>query len=151
MFILMKPPSRKRIDPANVYVRKSTLPGAGKGLFTRVAIFKGERIIEYKGVITTYQKIQDNPALNPYVYFVNNNHVIDAMPFPDHPARYANDAEGITTMPGYVNNAGFIVENKRVFIEALADIPPGAEIFVAYGKAYRENIMLRMPAKKNTH
>ena len=141
----MKPPSRKRTDPANVFVKKSTLPGAGKGLFTRIALFKGERIIEYKGLITTFQKIQDNPVLNPYVYFVNNNHVIDAMPFPDHPARYANDAAGIITRPGFENNAGFIVENKRVYMEALTDIPPGAEIFVAYGKTYWDNIRLRMP------
>jgi len=145
----MKPPSRKRIDPANVCVKKSTLPGAGKGLFARAALFKGERIIEYKGLITTFKKVQDNPVFNPYVYFVNNNHVIDAMAFPDSLGRYANDAEGMITRPGCVNNARFVVENKRVFMEALADIPAGAEIFVAYGKNYWDAVSFNNAVKKS--
>ncbi len=139
----MKPPRRKRIDPHSVSVKKSTLPGAGKGLFAHIAIYKGERIIEYKGLITTFQKIQDNPVFNPFVYFVNNNHVIDAMPFPDSLGRYANDAEGQITRPGYTNNARFVVENKRVFLEAIADIMPGEEIFAAYGKSYWDAVAAR--------
>lgn len=144
---IMQPANRKRIDNSNVTVKKSTLPGVGKGLFARSRFSRGERIIEYKGLITTFKKIQDNPKLNPYVYFVNNNHVIDAMPFPDSPARYANDAEGLTRHPGCANNARFIVENKRVFLEALDDILPGAEIFAAYGQSYWDAIAIRLRKK----
>jgi hypothetical protein len=32
-----------------LYLKKSHLPGAGKGLFTRKAIAKGSRICEYTG------------------------------------------------------------------------------------------------------
>ena len=137
----MKPPDRKRIEPANVYSKKSTLPGTGKGLFTRTPVSKGSIIIEYKGLITTFKKIQDNPAINPYVYYVNRNHVIDAMPFPDSLGRYANDADGLVTMAGCSNNAKFVVVKKKVFFEALRDILPGAEIFVSYGKDYWETII----------
>jgi len=144
----MKPASRKRIEPNAVMVKKSTLPGVGKGLFARIPFKQGETIIEYKGRITTFKDIQDNPVLNPYVYFVNNGYVIDAMPFPDMPARYANDANGIIQKPGCTNNASFRVVNKKVFIEAIADILPGEEIFVDYGKSYWENIRHRLPNKK---
>ncbi len=143
----MQPPTRKRTDAGLVTVKKSTLPGVGKGLFAKTSFASGDRIIEYKGLITTFKKIQDNPVLNPYVYFVNNNHVIDAMPFPDSAARYANDAEGLVTKRGCVNNAQFVVVNKRVFLEAITEILPGAEIFAAYGKGYWQAMAIRLRTK----
>ncbi|MBK8291257.1 MAG: SET domain-containing protein [Flammeovirgaceae bacterium] len=39
-------------------VKKSTLPGAGKGLFTKVSIPKGTRIVEYKGKIVTWKEVE---------------------------------------------------------------------------------------------
>ncbi|MEO5681082.1 MAG: SET domain-containing protein-lysine N-methyltransferase [Chitinophagaceae bacterium] len=140
----MKPPDHKRIAPEDLYIKKSNLPGTGKGLFTRKPISKGEIILEYKGLITTFKKIEDNPVFNPYVYFVNRNHVIDAMHFPESLGRYANDAEGMSTMPGYKNNAAFIVVKKRVYLEAKTDIVPGSEIFVAYGKDYWDAIRFNL-------
>lgn len=117
-------------------------------MFTRIPVAKGERIIEYKGLVTTFKKIQENAAINPYVYFVNRNHVIDAMPFPDSLGRYANDADGIVMMPGCTNNAKFIVVNKKVYFEAIADILPGAEIFVSYGKGYWDTIKFNLAVDK---
>ncbi|HMC84701.1 MAG TPA: hypothetical protein VKI61_04220, partial [Chitinophagaceae bacterium] len=87
----MKPPVNKRIVPAAFFIKKSRLPGAGKGLFTRDALMQGQIIIEYKGRITTYKEVQQNKTISPYVYFVNNNYVIDAMAFPESLGRYAND------------------------------------------------------------
>ena len=145
----MKPPNRKRIEPEGVFVKKSTLPGVGKGLFTRRAIAKGERIIEYKGRITTFKQVQESGIVNPYIYYVNRNHVIDAMGFPESAGRYVNDAEGPVTMPGCSNNARFIVINKRVFFEAITDILPGSEIFVSYGKGYWETIAFNQLVEKS--
>jgi SET domain-containing protein len=145
----MKPPDRKRIEPDGVFVKKSTLPGVGKGLFTRRPIAKGEKIIEYKGRIVTFRQIQESTVVNPYVYYVNRNHVIDAMPFPDSAGRYVNDAEGPVTMPGCSNNARFVVINKRVFFEAITDILPGAEIFVSYGKSYWDTIAFNQLVEKS--
>ncbi|PZR24775.1 MAG: SET domain-containing protein-lysine N-methyltransferase, partial [Azospira oryzae] len=42
----------------HLYVKKSTLPGAGKGLFTKVFIPKGTRIIEYKGEVLTWKEVE---------------------------------------------------------------------------------------------
>lgn len=144
----MKPPDHKRIETDGVFVKKSTLPGVGKGLFTRRAIAKGQRIIEYKGRITTFKEIQESGIVNPYIYYVNRNHVIDALPFPENAARHANDAEGPVTLPGCSNNAKFTVTNKRVFLEAIKDILPGSEIFVAYGKGYWETIAFNNAVEK---
>jgi hypothetical protein len=132
----MKPPDHKRIEPAVLFIKKSTLPGAGKGLFTKDLIEKGQLIVEYKGNSKTFKEIQENKTLNLYVFYVNRNFVIDASQFPDSLGRYANDAEGLATFPGIVNNAEFIVRSKRVYLKALTTILPGAEIFVAYGKEY---------------
>ena len=37
------------IPKKQLFIKKSLLPAAGKGLFTRIQIRKGDRIIEYKG------------------------------------------------------------------------------------------------------
>ena len=70
---------RKGISQHRLVVKKSHLPGAGKGLFTRDLISKGSFIIEYKGSITTWKKVLESTEFNGYVYYVNRNHVIDAM------------------------------------------------------------------------
>ena len=109
----MKPPEHKRIHPDTLVVKKSNLPGAGKGLFTREAIGQGELIIEYKGAITTFEKVRQNKVISPYVYYVNRNYVIDANAFPNSLGRYANDAAGLSVFPGIVNNTQFILLYKK--------------------------------------
>jgi SET domain-containing protein len=147
--VFMKRPDRKRIEPDGVFVKKSILPGVGKGLFTRRLIARGEKIIEYKGRIVTFKQIQESGVVNPYVYYVNRNHVIDAMPFPDSVGRYVNDAEGPVTKPGCSNNAKFVVNNKRVFFEAITDILPGSEIFVSYGSSYWDTTAFNQLVEKS--
>ena len=58
-------------------VKASTLPGSGKGLFTRKFIPRGTRIVEYKGRMTTWNEVK-NDADNGYIYTIDNQHVIDA-------------------------------------------------------------------------
>ena len=103
-------------------VRGSVLPGAGKGLFTTQFIPKGTRIVEYKG---TYKK-----ALG----------------------RYANDGRGLYRIPGITNNAQYVEDEGKVYIEATKDIPAGSEILVSYGKEYwdviRHNLKLEQKDKK---
>ncbi len=127
---------RKGISQHRLVVKKSGLPGAGKGLFTRDLISKGSFIIEYKGSITTWKKVLESTEFNGYVYYVNRNHVIDAMQDDAGIARYANDAKGMVTLPGIVNNAEYVIRNKQVFIKAITEINAGEEILVAYGKEY---------------
>jgi uncharacterized protein len=119
-----------------IYVRRSQLPNAGKGLFTKKLIPKGSRIVEYKGKVTTWKEVDGRDGNNGYIYYVKRNHVIDASSYPKALARYANDANGLQRVKGLRNNARYAEEDQKVFIEAIRDIPAGAEILVDYGKEY---------------
>jgi len=135
-----------------LFVKKSTLTGAGKGLFTRKFIPKGTRIVEYKGKTRTWKEVQAEEDENPYIYYVKRSHVIDALNDKKALARYANDATGLNREQHIKNNAEYVEEGVRVFIEASRDIPANSEIFVSYGKEYwqviRYNIRLDEKAKK---
>lgn len=132
-------------------VKKSNLPDAGKGLFTKKPIRKGTRIVEYKGKITTWGKVQHHNGENGYIYYVKRNHVIDAGRNKKALARYANDAQGLKKVKGLTNNAQYTEDGLRVYIEAIKDIPAGGEILVGYGKEYwdviRYNIKLDEKSK----
>lgn len=133
-------------------VKKSTLPGAGKGLFTKIFIPRNTRIIEYTGRLSSWKEADKQEGNNGYLFYINRNKVIDAAPFKDSLARYANDARGLTRIKGINNNGAYTIENGKVFIDAIKDIPAGSEIFVAYGKEYwdviRENLKIDAQAKK---
>lgn len=126
-----------------LYVKKSGLPNAGKGLFTKKLITKGTRIIEYKGKRSTWKEVKDMDGKNGYIFYITRNNVIDAFPVMNAIARYANDAKGFSKVKGIVNNCDYNVEDGRAFIEAKKDIPARTEIFVDYGDEYwktmREN------------
>jgi len=130
----------------DLVVKKSSLPKAGKGLFTKVFIPKGTRIIEYVGKVTTWKEVLSGDEFNGYVYYINRNHVIDAKDDPSILARYANDAKGLSKIEGIKNNSKYEEVKKKVYIIAMRDIPAGSEIFVGYGKEYwdviRENMGL---------
>jgi SET domain-containing protein len=129
-----------------LYVKRSTIPDSGKGLFTRKFIPKGTRIVEYKGKITKWKDVVDEDGKNGYIFYVNRNHVINALPTKKAFARYANDARGLKRITGLVNNCDYITDGLKAYIESKRDIPAGAEIFVDYGKDYwkviRENMKL---------
>jgi SET domain-containing protein len=117
-------------------VKKSQLPNAGKGLFTTKAIPKGTRIVEYKGRRSPWKDVRDEDGKNGYIFYINRNHVIDALPTKKALARYANDARGLTRIKGMINNSDYVVDGLKAYIESKRDIPAGAEIFVDYGKDY---------------
>ena len=61
---------------------------------------------------------------------------VNALPVKSALGRYANDASGITRVKGLKNNAEYVVDGNRCFLEATRDIKKGEEIFVGYGKEY---------------
>jgi uncharacterized protein len=125
------------IVPENkLVVKRSALPGAGKGLFTKMFIPKGTKIVEYKGTITTWKEVDHTAGENGYIYYVKRNYVINAQPHAGAIARYANDAKGLIRVKGIANNAEYKEEGLKVFIVAKKDIPAGGEILVDYGKEY---------------
>jgi len=135
-----------------LYIKKSGIPNAGKGLFTKKPISKGTRIIEYTGKRTTWKEVKDEDGKNGYIFYINRNNVIDALPTKKAYARYANDARGLVRIKGVLNNSDYIVDGLKAYIESKKDIPAGGEILVDYGKDYwkviRENIKLRKQEEK---
>lgn len=116
-------------------VKKSTIPGAGQGLFTKILIEKGTRIVEYKGRLTKWKEVE-NDYKNGYIYSINARDVIDAKTYKKALGRYANDACGIVKKKGIPNNSRYVSDGLKIYIEAIKDIPAGSEILVAYGKEY---------------
>jgi len=119
-----------------LFVKKSTIPNAGKGLFTKKFIPKGTKIVEYKGRRTTWSEVKDEDGKNGYIFFINRKNVIDGLPHKSALARYANDARGLVKIKGLYNNSDYIVDGVRAYIESKKDISAGSEIFVDYGKDY---------------
>jgi SET domain-containing protein len=120
----------------NLVIKKSIIPGAGKGLFTKVFIPKGTRIVEYKGRLTTWKEVDHNEGMNGYIYYIKRSFVIDAFPYKKALGRYVNDAQGLKRIKGLSNNSEYVIDGLKVFIEAKKDIPAGSEILVGYGKEY---------------
>jgi SET domain-containing protein len=123
-----------------LFIRRSSLPSGGRGLFTSKMIRKGDRIIEYKGKITTWKEADHRKGNNGYIYFLSRNHVLDAFTYKKALGRYANDARGMGRKKGLRNNAAYESVGLKVFIDATKDIPAGSEILVGYGKEYWDAI-----------
>jgi SET domain-containing protein len=134
-------------------IKRSTINGAGKGLFTKKFIPKGTRIVEYKGKVSTWKEVDHDNGQNPYIYYINRNYVIDAKPLPKTFGRYANDADGLKKFKSIKNNARYVIDDFRVYIEAVKNIPMGGEILVRYGKEYwdviRHNMKVHAKAEAN--
>jgi len=131
-----------------LYIKRSTIPHAGKGLFTKTFIPKGTRIVEYIGEISSWKNVSHNNGKNGYIYYVNRNHVINAAPNKHALARYANDARGLSKVSGLSNNCKYVKDGLRVFIESFKDIPVDSEILVGYGKEYWDTIRYNMKLEK---
>lgn len=119
-------------------VKKSQLPNAGKGLFTSTPIKKGTHVIEYLGEIIDWKEYERRVEKDEdgYLFFINKKTCIDAWNTPEHKARYANDAAGLTKVKGLKNNCIYEVKKNQCFILSTRDIAAGEEIFVSYTKEY---------------
>ena len=114
-------------------VKKSSIPGAGYGLFAETTFKKGEHIVQYTGeVLTTdqYDKRYGDDELGAYGITLNDNQVIDAAKTSSGVARYACDYHG----SGKKNNAEYVTDDEEVWIVATKKIKPGDEIFTDYGE-----------------
>ena len=121
-----------------LFVKKSTLPRAGKGLFTDSLIKKGAKVVEYIGEIIPWSEAEkrDDKGKGGYVYYITKYKCIDAYEFPDAIARYANDARGVGRKSKTRNNSFYATRGGRAYIVASRNIKPGEEIFVWYGEDY---------------
>lgn len=130
-------------------IKKSKLPGAGKGLFTTKAIRKDTKVIEYRGEIIGYKEYRRRARKEQdhYLFYLRRELCIDSLYTPQYKARYANDAAGITRLKGIRNNSDFIIYDDKCFIVSSRDIKAGEEIFVNYTKPYWDCMRKRMKRK----
>ncbi|MGF6471592.1 SET domain-containing protein [Paraburkholderia youngii] len=108
-----------------ITVRRS--PVHGMGLFALQPIAAGERVIEYKGELTSWRRAaasQRSESGHTFVFDLSDGRVIDGSHGGDS-ARFLNHA--------CVPNCEAIETGDRVFIHALAPIAPGDELFIDYG------------------
>lgn len=138
------------LDKLNVYVKKSTIPSAGNGLFAKRNFKKGEVVCRYEGPLLTPQEAaQKNPLDGSYLLqcdfnwdsrFGNDDEfirVIDASNQKSCYGRYCNDdifSNGMVS-PGdclYMKN-----ENWGILeLNAKRKIAKNEEIFFSYGVDY---------------
>lgn len=124
------------IPSKSLVIKPSLLPNAGKGLFTLVDIRRGDRIVEYKGRRRKWKDVKHLDGHNGYLLRLNRSTAIDALPTLNAKGRYANDAMGLTRMPGLRNNAEYLIYGDRVYIEATRSIRKGEEVLVSYGREF---------------
>jgi SET domain-containing protein len=122
----------------HLYVKKSMLPTAGQGLFTKIAIPKGTRIAEYKGKLERWVDVRDEEenGTNMYLLKVSARKAINAKNYLTTLARYANDARGISKIAGLRNNCELVSEGDKCYIESLRGIKRFEEILIGYGNEY---------------
>ncbi len=132
-------------------VKTSIIPNAGKGLFVTVDVPKGTIITEYLGQRTHWAAVE-NDVDNSYIYYIDDENVINGATSTQSFGRYANDAAGLTKVPGLKNNAEYYEHENRVFIKAKTHLPAGSEVLVSYGRDYwkqvRQNIKIEAAQSK---
>ena len=101
----------------------------GRGVFARVAIPDGTRIIEYRGErITTAEadaRYPDDPTRehHTFLFSIDDEVVVDAA-FKGNMARWINHSCD--------PNCDAVIEGGRIWIESIRDIAPGEELRYDY-------------------
>jgi SET domain-containing protein len=119
-------------------IKKSLIPGTGKGVFTKVDIEKETIVTEFTG-----EKISHTVALGRFILkeshsllYLNKTYSIDSLKDKECIATYINDANGPAKLPGTKNNTAIIVARGRLFVIAKRNIKAGEELFINYGINY---------------
>jgi SET domain-containing protein len=117
----------KRAASPLIEVRDSPLHG--KGVFALARIPKGKRVIEYLGDRVSHREAdrryddKDENDSHTFLFIVDSRTVIDAG-VDGNDARFVNHA--------CEPNCESVIEDRRVFIEALRTIKPGEELTYDY-------------------
>jgi SET domain-containing protein len=110
-----------------IIVRRSSVHG--KGVFALRSLAAGERVLEYKGEVTSWRKAagrlrRAGAVGHTFVFGLSDGRVIDG-------SRGGNSARWLNH--ACAANCEAVEEDGRVFIDALTDIEVGAELFISYG------------------
>lgn len=115
-----------------VTVRQS--PVHGKGVFALLPLRAGERIFEYKGLVTTWREAarwyaRRGDSGHTFLFGLSDGRVIDG-------GRGGNGARWLNH--ACAANCEAIEDGMRVFIEAIRDIAAGEELFIDYALEIEE-------------
>ncbi|XUW93499.1 SET domain-containing protein (plasmid) [Burkholderia sp. M6-3] len=118
-----------------VTVRKSSVHG--RGVFALCAISAGQRILEYRGEVTSWRRAsarfrRSGIPGHTFIFGLADGRVIDGS-IGGNSARWLNHS----CQP---NCEAVEDERGRVFIETLRDVMPGDELCIAYGLTIYEAI-----------
>ncbi|MBN3809959.1 SET domain-containing protein-lysine N-methyltransferase [Paraburkholderia sp. Ac-20347] len=109
-----------------VAIRRS--PIHGKGVFALRSLAAGERLLEYRGLVTTWREAADHCSAraheeHTFLFGLSDGRVIDG-------GRGGNSARWLNHACDA--NCEAVEESGRVFIEATRTIKPGEELFIDY-------------------
>lgn len=102
----------------------------GKGVYAIRPIKAGDRVLEYKGEIITWEEALDRHPHDPsqpnhtFYFHLDDGHVIDGK-YKGNSAKWINHSCD--------PNLEAEQDGDRVFLNALRDIEPGEELFFDYG------------------
>ena len=118
-----------------ILVRRS--PIHGTGVFAARDIARGERVVEYKGRITSHADADRMYADgvesgHTFLFTLNDDYLIDAN-FDGNAARWINHGCTPNCEAVLVDDPKGDPRKARVFIEAIVDIPAGTELTYNYG------------------
>jgi SET domain-containing protein len=140
------PPTEEELDMINnvMRVKKSTVPGAGRGVFTRRFLPKGTFIGYYRGKIIPDEK---NPNTD-YTLGVQDD---SGNSISVCAKKYGNFTGLVNcyTASGHAANINYMPDGR---VETIADIQPGEELFADYGKNYwtgRQDMLYDMTLRLN--
>ena len=119
-------------------IKRSLIPGAGKGVFTKVDIDKDEIITEFTG-----EKVSHTMGVARFILkqshsilYLNNTYSLDSYADKDCLATFINDAKGLKRIPYKRNNVLLVRERGRLFVIAKRKITAGEELYMSYGSGY---------------
>jgi SET domain-containing protein len=121
--------------PRKIVARRSAIHG--NGVFALVPIAKGERIIEYRGMLRTHEDVDAGESGaaesgHTFLFTLNDEYVIDGN-FNGNVARWINHSCSPNCEAVLEEADGDDRRKDRVFIEAIRNVKPGDELFYNYG------------------
>ena len=144
----------------NFTVKKSRIPGAGNGLFVNRTFLKDELLGPYTGRLITFEegeKLEDKG--------IDCSHMLDIIAMKIKNYAYVYPKKSM--LLGYINHAPITIEGRKVSInkrfnvifkwlkkppyveiQAIRDIPEGAEVYLNYGAYFTKLFMKNLKAKE---
>jgi len=120
-----------------VEVKKSKINKAGKGLFAKVNIKRGDHICMYFGVLVYKDQVHNGYYESDYLLEqVGHDYIIDAADPKSCLGRYANDS---LSMKKSNTDFGYYKDPYGGYLKATKAIKKGEEIYISYGKDYWED------------